>query len=181
MKKIMFNDRYGLTQAVLDGRKTMTRRIIPGCYKIPRHEFEKIAYTDYVLSKSRYQVGDVIAIAQAYKDVFLPGFTDNLPLAAVNNKMFVKAELMPHQIQITDIQVQCLRDISIEDCFKEGIQEFASCSECGGPIYTLPEPNDDKCYFHPREAFEAIINGVCPRLTWESNPWVFVYTFKLIR
>ena len=28
MKKIMFNDRYGLTQAVLDGRKTMTRRII---------------------------------------------------------------------------------------------------------------------------------------------------------
>lgn len=129
MKKIMFNDRYGLTQAVLNGRKTMTRRIIPGCYKIPRHEFEKIAYTDYVLSKSRYQVGDVIAIAQAYKDVFLPGFTDNPPLAAVNNKMFVKAELMPHQIQITDIQVQRLRDISIEDCFKEGIQEvlFIHC------------------------------------------------------
>ena len=32
MKKIMFNDEYGLTQAVLDGRKTMTRRII----KCPR-------------------------------------------------------------------------------------------------------------------------------------------------
>ena len=32
MKKIMFNDRYGLTQAVLDGRKTMTRRIIPEKY-----------------------------------------------------------------------------------------------------------------------------------------------------
>lgn len=28
MKKIMFNDRYGLTQAVLEGRKTQTRRII---------------------------------------------------------------------------------------------------------------------------------------------------------
>ncbi len=28
-KKIMFNDRYGLTQAVLDGRKTMTRRLVP--------------------------------------------------------------------------------------------------------------------------------------------------------
>ena len=24
MKKIMFNDRYGLTQAVLEGKKTMT-------------------------------------------------------------------------------------------------------------------------------------------------------------
>ena len=27
MKKIMFNDRYGLTQAVIDGRKTVTRRM----------------------------------------------------------------------------------------------------------------------------------------------------------
>lgn len=27
MKKIMFSDKFGLTQAVLDGRKTMTRRI----------------------------------------------------------------------------------------------------------------------------------------------------------
>lgn len=27
MKKIMFNDRYGLTQAVIEGRKTMTRRL----------------------------------------------------------------------------------------------------------------------------------------------------------
>lgn len=28
MKKIMFNDKYGLTQAVLEGRKTQTRRIV---------------------------------------------------------------------------------------------------------------------------------------------------------
>lgn len=28
MKKIMFNDFYGLTQDVLEGRKTMTRRLI---------------------------------------------------------------------------------------------------------------------------------------------------------
>lgn len=27
MNKIFFNDRYGLTQAVIDGRKTMTRRM----------------------------------------------------------------------------------------------------------------------------------------------------------
>lgn len=31
MKKIMFKDRYGLTQAVLEGKKTLTRRIIPLC------------------------------------------------------------------------------------------------------------------------------------------------------
>lgn len=36
----MFNDKYGLTQAVLEGRKTMTRRMIPGAV------FEK--YHDYL-------------------------------------------------------------------------------------------------------------------------------------
>lgn len=30
MQKIMFNDRYGLTDAVIEGRKTVTRRIIYG-------------------------------------------------------------------------------------------------------------------------------------------------------
>ena len=29
MTKIMFNDRYGLTQAVIEGRKTNTRRVVP--------------------------------------------------------------------------------------------------------------------------------------------------------
>ena len=33
MKKIMFNDRFGLTNAVLSGRKTMTRRIINGDFE----------------------------------------------------------------------------------------------------------------------------------------------------
>ena len=28
MKKIMFDDHFGLTQAVLEGRKTMTRRVV---------------------------------------------------------------------------------------------------------------------------------------------------------
>ena len=28
-KKIMFNDKYCLTQAVLNGTKTMTRRVVP--------------------------------------------------------------------------------------------------------------------------------------------------------
>ena len=31
MKKIMFNDKYGLTQAVFEGRKTQTRRILNYC------------------------------------------------------------------------------------------------------------------------------------------------------
>lgn len=195
MKKIMFNDQYGLTEAVLTGVKTMTRRpVLKMCKAIQElrikdgHCEARYGQVWFPHKGPNYNVGEIVAVAQSYhklnKQGYLaPEWLDHTceDSAGYDNKMFVRADLMPYGIKITDIKVERLRDISIEDCIKEGIQEFASCSECGGPIYTLPEPNDDKCYFHPREAFEALINGVCPRLTWESNPWVFVYSFKLIQ
>lgn len=89
MKKILFNDRYGLTQAVLEGRKTQTRRIIPAriinyadttCFltfdKKPLSEEQKdykcyeTCDGDYVDIRNfaAYQVGDEVAIAQSYKE-----------------------------------------------------------------------------------------------------------------
>lgn len=47
MKKIMFNDHYGLTQAVIDGRKTMTRRII----KAPRRTIEGKKVCGFAINK----------------------------------------------------------------------------------------------------------------------------------
>ena len=88
MKKIMFNDRYGLTAAVLLSRKTQTRRIV----KCPKKfkgvddvelEFHKRLGADFyydcvvVDGDGRelgqlplpYKVGDVVAVAQRYSDV----------------------------------------------------------------------------------------------------------------
>lgn len=95
MKKIMFNDKYGLTQAVLEGRKTQTRRMLnPTLFfqrldtyegwsnedisawkrSCNRRFYEAQGDTlkqmlDYALSSSRYKVGETIAIAQSYKDI----------------------------------------------------------------------------------------------------------------
>ena len=71
MKKILFNDKFGLTQAVLDGRKTMTRRIIPNCIGISYSPFVRSGIEDthgYEL-KPKYKVGEVVAIAQSYKTI----------------------------------------------------------------------------------------------------------------
>lgn len=51
MQKIMFNDKYGLTQAVLDGRKTQTRRIIT----IPK-TIKGIEARGYVFCRNAYGV-----------------------------------------------------------------------------------------------------------------------------
>lgn len=43
MKKIMFNDRYGLTQAVLDGRKTQTRELKYPAKSHPNKSFKDLS------------------------------------------------------------------------------------------------------------------------------------------
>lgn len=61
----MFNDDYGLTQAVLDGRKTMTRRIIEidECVRFPIIRFrplekweKKVVNPNYVFNGHVYAV-----------------------------------------------------------------------------------------------------------------------------
>lgn len=143
----MFNDHYGLTQAVLNGEKTMTRRIIPPkvvkyALDVYRHDYynashdwlnDKEALEGWLLveKKSRYVCGEIVAVAQSYKSIFeeslnyaLPRYhwlDDHLDERGFTNKMFVKASEMPHRIQITDVRIERLKSISDDDCLKEGI------------------------------------------------------------
>jgi len=197
MKKIMFDD--NLTPSVLDGSKPLTRRIIPGQDKIPFEEFEKIAHTDYVLSKSRYKVGDVVAIAQSYKTV-LAGISDiedqkayrrellaRKPLMyerieqmpAWDNKMYVCADLMPHLIRITNLKVERLQDISPQDALLEGVQKWLDGYIVSGLMARGGQHN--KCFDTPVQAFAALIDKLSGAGTWKKNPYVFAYTFELIK
>ena len=196
MKKIMFNDKYGLTRAVLESRKTMTRRVMnpqPSWVSGDGH-----IYNDSIPPK--YQLGEVVAVAQAYKHVFdemMRGdYGDDRYGAFKNhyygscegwhNKMFVQAELMPHQIRITNVRVERLQDISDEDCIREGIYNWKDAPDCP------PGHKDSKieCYGYdgswdghltPITAFAALIDKVSGKGTWDSNPWVFVYEFELVK
>lgn len=207
MKKIMFNDKFSLTQAVLEGRKTMTRRIVTYPLKFrgvnvagyfvckrPFGEVTEICMYDedermidggQILPK--YKVGEVVAIAQSYKDCGnIPDYEldeDGYPImpkkSGFFNKMFVKADLMPHHIEITDIKVERLQDISDEDCMKEGIYEDSGDDEFPPSIFYEFEGNKDDGFDTPRDAFSALIDKVSGKGTWESNPYVWVYEFKL--
>lgn len=166
MKKIMFNDVYGLTDAVLKGWKTQTRRILKGdddgfC------EFEEL------LKKMRYEIGDVVAIAQSYHDAGVPAENE----AGWNNKMFVKADLMPHQIKIINMRVEHLQQISDEDCMCEGV--FFKYGEGGIRLYKHGSSN--AVFSTPKEAFASLIDKVCKKGTWDENPLVLVYEFKLLK
>ncbi len=183
----MFNDRYGLTQAVLDGRKTQTRRIVSQSIIDKYSLMEDFT----IIDDARYNVGEVVAVAQSYKDcteecirktgleVTVKPHLEKEP--GYKNKMFVRADLMPHRICITDVRVERLNDISEDDCFKEGI--YASNSHEIG--YGIPWVYGfDKCkdvYFTPREAYAALIDKISGKGSFKSNPYVFVYEFELLK
>ncbi|MCR5658930.1 MAG: hypothetical protein K6G25_06350 [Bacteroidales bacterium] len=202
MKKIMFNDKYGLTAAVLEGRKTMTRRVITGCKSdtLPYGGIDGtkhfVVSTNDGVFKSTYKVGEIVALAQKYLDLrncdafyeALDKADPSFPLECIKgekgcyNKMFVKAEWMPHRIRITDIKVERLQDISDEDVRREGVwldEELTRLSKKNG-YGEMWRYSEKCCYASARGAFAALIDKVSGKGTWENNPWVFAYTFELI-
>ena len=197
MKKIMFNDRYGLTHDVLSGLKTMTRRLVPKGFFSTEHDIEDnntLVFEDmfgdwHDIRESRFafKVGEVLAIAQPYRDIWQhTGYMTEQEAeqsAGYSNKMFVRADLMPHQIRITNVRVEKLQDISDEDCIKEGIRKWTKDYEIfkydmseGFEIFKwIDKPRT------PRSAYAALIDKVSGKGTWESNPYVFAYEFELIK
>ena len=90
MKKIMFNDNFLLTKAVLDGRKTQTRRVIT--YPKTFHGKDVCGYyvcrraTDRAITEvcmydenesfidegqilPKYKIGEIVAVAQSYRSI----------------------------------------------------------------------------------------------------------------
>ncbi len=169
----MFSDKFGLTEAVLSGRKTMTRRICP--------DGTPLGNWAETVKKSRYQVGEVVAVAQRYRDFILNPISIPADMGWFN-KLFVRADLMPHQIRITNVRVERLQDISDEDCLAEGIEKVAECED----LYRVAVHHKSGKYSYlsgnsPHEAYAALIDRISGKGTFESNPYVFVYEFELIK
>lgn len=192
----MFNEKYRLTEAVLKGRKTQTRRLLPhqAVFKLK----DENNYEEVIRLYSRYKVGEVVAVAQRYKDIALdmpvslavelikqPGWT---------NKMFTKADFLTHHIRITKIRIERLQDICPLDCLEEGI----SPSDQHGTLWCVAPINDGKSsgieydhsvfgdgpwHLHPnaKAAYADLIDHISGKGTWKSNPYVFVYDFELIK
>ena len=205
MQKAFFNDRYQQTDAVIEGRKTMARQIMAGIdfpvnmvmgRVLPDKDGKiyAVANGENIIVKLRYKVGEVVAVAQSYEQIGanpqhyisrpdIDGYQIISMCPGWRNKMFVRAELMPHQIRITGIRCERLQDISDEDCMKEGVVDVTYFKTGGRPyeLFALPGHEYEETFNTPRQAFAALIDKVSGRGTWDRNPWVAVYKFELVK
>lgn len=200
MQKIMFNDKYRLTEAVLAKRKTQTRRIITQKemleiikkYDSPASLFlvyDRFVFNPYWRKRflnnrrvMRYKMNETVAIAQPYADItpqvdWVKCMIRKEELGW-NNKMFVRAEDMPHHIRITNISIERLQDIKSEDCLKEGLWMAHDVGLEGMTYWYHGLANSS--FRTPQDAYASLIDRISGKGTWESNPYVFVYDFELM-
>lgn len=164
MKGIMFNTKYGLESAVLNGTKTRTWRAD---------------------KQPRYKVGEIVAIKQRYKDVcdycLMQGKVNYLNLinhTGWRNKMFVKNELMPHQIRITSVKKCRLQDLTDEECLREGIVKRIISFRYLDIAYIF---RNSEFYETAKQAFSDLINKLNGKGYWETNPEGYAYEFELVK
>ena len=102
-----------------------------------------------------------------------------------NNKQYILSdfEYLLSKLQITNIRIEKLQDISEEDCMAEGIRKIESnkISKSFGFYNSYEIPNQFPVFDSPREAYSFLTEQVFGKGTWESNPWVWVYDFEIYK
>lgn len=216
----MFSDRFDLTNLVLEGIKTCTRRLekkvqktVPQDRKILQLDlfgydeedskrYAEVKMYDPIIGdmwyefKPHFDLDSEVAVAQSYcvaqhhyndeartkyleliRKLMGANYEDRM---CWTNKMNILPALMPYRIYITNIRLEHLQDISDEDCIKEGIQIDKNHGRYTTYYFHDNEKNTYFHYFTPKEAYAALINAISGKGTWEKNPLVVVYDFKLM-
>ncbi|MBQ4904159.1 MULTISPECIES: hypothetical protein [Alistipes] len=211
MKKIMFNDRYGLTQAVIEGIKTNTRWIEGGDqFQLAANSAEEFFYekdAGYIVMcrqgveifrhKCRYKLGEVVAVAQRYEDlanIYHDKGSYLLQLSKVHGYKLAYITELPGWRNKMFVDPQLMpHQIRITGIKCERLQDIstADCLKEGlrqayaesilGMYGYIDRKGTGLWFNTPREAFAALIDKVSGRGTWASNPWVVAYEFELVK
>ena len=98
-----------------------------------------------------------------------------------NSPIFMPRWASRITLEITDIRVERVQDITEEDAILEGIsRDFAY--ECNGwvPSYTDPDSGGYADYIAAYRTLWDYLNAK-RGYPWESNPWVWVVSFKVVK
>ena len=205
-----------MVKAILDGRKTMTRRIVKHKYPLRGAPKSFSPYwdtdddtlkkmfgfeTEDEFVKCPYQVGMKLWVREtfAYNTFCPPAKVDykaSYPIVEISQRPWKPSIFMPRwasriTLEITDIRVERVQDITDEDAIAEGLLKL---TKDNGRIwkYGIPDRdglpgNDDIGWawehwrMSPIDAYQYLwdsING--KKYPWSSNPWVWVISFKRV-
>jgi len=207
MKPILFNTE--MVRAILDGRKTVTRRIIDidivnNCDK--ESDGTLLDYQnccgDFIepTRLCRYKVGDILYVRETFANTWRPdsediGFVykaDGIPQkfpywgnVQYKEEVWIPSIHMPKEaarifLKVTNVRVERLQDITEQQVVNEGIKSYWAEPHTDTP----PFIGIDLC--HTRiKAFKQLWNSTIKKqdigkYDWSSNPYVWVIEFERV-
>ncbi|HIB5557290.1 TPA: hypothetical protein ACWXB1_005428 [Klebsiella pneumoniae] len=198
-KGLIFNSE--MVRALLDGRKTQTRRPVKfpvhdknlGCELAGNELAGELSAGNY-LNSAFGKPGDRIWVRETWADAgasapdlklyranypeHVPSIYENVPPA--KEIRWTPSIHMPRWasrilLEITDVRVERLNAISEEDARAEGIID-GGCLNCGEPEpcgCANPEPD-------ATDAFAYLWQSIYGQENWNADPWVWVIEFKRV-
>lgn len=186
-----------MVQSILEGRKTMTRRILKDPLPIGVHWWQvsdgELIYrivdskTVQTHCKCPYgQPGDQLWVREKWKNDhgqvnFFAGNSEvehNVAYRELTKwkpSIHLKKKDSRINLLIKSIRVERLQDISQDDARKEGVY----CSESPiGPCYLDYQSNQCNAMTTPKHSFKSLWTKINGSGSWKSNPWVWVIEFE---
>lgn len=195
MKPILFNS--GMVRAILDGRKTVTRRVIKDKDIVNALDCESdgtpIAFIDHETGDSRqptfpcqYQPGDILYVRETwYKDptryMYKANYSDTEKFFRDGKEVQIKWRPSIHMpkeaarlfLRVTDVRVERLQDITSGQIDAEGCKEWAYSAKTGELLPSGPS-------FFQIKWDRTIKPSDLPLYGWDANPWVWVIEFERV-
>jgi hypothetical protein len=206
IKPILFNKQIGteMVRAILDGRKSCTRRICKDAneYTVPDMEFynadrRTYAVHNFVDKEHMEQLstaertcpictGDILYVRETWKEAPKGYYyyedwqkDDIADVTKWKPSIHMPKEAARIWLKVTDVRVERLQEITDEQAKREGIQY----DECPTGFTWKQETDMHNCYTTPIGAMQALWNSTIrksdiDRYGWDANPWVWVIEFE---
>jgi len=180
---ILFNSE--MVRAILDSRKTQTRRVIkPQCEANLMSGYQEWEYEGLLARCPFGQIGDRLWVRETWRQPEdFEGYDRGAVLYAVS-EMDAGAKWKPSihmprwasriTLEITDIRVERLQDITLLNCIKEGIEKKKG--SWGIIHFEFNKKQSDS----PRDLFKDLWNSMNKKHTWDSNHYVWAIEFRRV-
>lgn len=172
IKPILFNTE--MVRAILDGRKSCTRRVVKP---------QPTARYGAQCIKPPYQSGDILYVRETWKRA-LNGYyyyedwqrDDIADITKWKPSIHMPKEAARIWLKVTNVRVERLQEITVDGCHREGINIETSAVTDGE---TLNRKHDFSL-----EKFETLWDSTVKksdidRYGWDANPWVWVIEFEM--
>lgn len=190
-----------MVQAILDGRKTMTRRVVKGTAL----DWLTNGFTpEFICDEGnraiqKYSLGDILWVRETFAPYVISDFdgsgndkctwiykADGAEsqdiLDCMEDATWKPSIHMPKSacrifLEVVSVKVERLQDITEEDAIAEGIE-----SEWDGNAtwYKDYVNKNNMLKQAPINSFQSLWNKINGENSWSANPWVWVVEFKRI-